>query len=100
MELVLRFDYGITVPWVTQRRGGNGIVAIAGPEMVVLRTDVPLRGEDMKTVGDFTVARRRAGAFVLTHGPSHLQLPLSPDPDDALYETEQYWAAVVEPARL
>ncbi len=91
LELVMRFDYGVTIPWVTQRRGGNGIIAIAGPEMVVLRTDVPLRGEDMKTVGNFTVGAGERVLFTLTHGPSHLKLPLSPDPDDALYDTEQYW---------
>ena len=91
MEFVLRFDYGLTVPWVTQRSGGNGIVAIAGPEMVVLRTEVPLRGEDMKTIAEFTVATGERVDFVMTHGPSHLKLPSSPDPDDALFDTERYW---------
>jgi GH15 family glucan-1,4-alpha-glucosidase len=91
LELVLRFDYGITVPWVTRRHGGNGIIAIAGPEMVVLRTNVKLRGEDMKTVGEFSVAEGERVLFTLTHGPSHLKLPISPDADDALYGTEQFW---------
>ena len=92
MEYVLRFDYGVSVPWVTQRRGGNGIVAIVGPEMVVLRTPVILRGEDMKTVGEFEVAEGERVHFIMTHGPSHLALPLSPDVDDALFATEAYWA--------
>src|SRR4051812_31562767 len=30
LELALRFDYGLSVPWVTKRRGGNGIVAGGG----------------------------------------------------------------------
>ena len=38
MELALRFDYGTAVPWVTQLPDGSGIVAIAGPDMAVLRT--------------------------------------------------------------
>lgn len=92
MEIVLRFDYGQAIPWVTQRRGGNGIVAIAGPEMIVLRTGIGLRGEDMKTVGEFTVTEGERVDFVLTHGPSHLKLPMSPDAEDALYATEQYWS--------
>jgi GH15 family glucan-1,4-alpha-glucosidase len=92
MELILRFDYGLTMPWVTRRHGGNGIVAIAGPEMVVLRTPIELRGEDMKTVGEFTVAEGERVNFVLTHGASHLKLPMSPDPDDALYDTQEYWS--------
>lgn len=45
MALSLRFDYGLSIPWVTRRRGGNGIVAIAGPDMVTLRTPVSLNGE-------------------------------------------------------
>ncbi len=91
-ELVVRFDYGCSVPWVTQRRGGNGVVAIAGPDMVVLRTPVPLGGEDLRTVGRFTVEEGERVPFVLSHGPSHLPMPISPDADDALFETEAYWA--------
>ncbi len=93
MELSLRFDYGASVPWVTRRRGGNGVVAVAGPEMVVLRTDVALRGEAMQTVADFTVAEGQSVSFVLTHSASHLPVPLSIDTDDALYRTEQFWTA-------
>ncbi len=92
MELLLRFDYGASVPWVTKRQGGNGIVAIAGPEMVVLRTSVPLRGEAMQTIAEFTVAEGSTVNFVLTHSASHLPRPLSLDADDALYRTEQFWA--------
>ena len=93
VEFVLRFDYGVTIPWVTQRPGGNGIVAIAGPEMVVLRTPVTLRGEGMRTVGDFVVDEGERVSFVLTHAPSHEKIPLSPHVEDALYATETYWQA-------
>ena len=47
LELVIRFDYGSVVPWV--RRIENGISAIAGPDMIRLRADVPLHSENMKT---------------------------------------------------
>ena len=93
MELALRFDYGASVPWVTKRHGGNGIVAVAGPEMVVLRTNVELHGEAMQTVADFTVSEGQSIGFVLTHSASHLPVPLSIDADDALYRTEQFWTA-------
>src|SRR5690606_27766805 len=53
-ELMIRFDYGSTVPWVSRLDGA--LRAIAGPDMVVLRTDVPHHGEGLSTVGDFTVA--------------------------------------------
>ncbi len=93
MELALRFDYGTSVPWVTKRPGGNGIVAVAGPQVVVLRTNVPLRGEHMQTVADFSVAEGERIHFVLTQGESHLPMPPSLDADDALYATEQHWFA-------
>ena len=93
MELALRFDYGNAVPWVTKRPGGNGVVAIAGPQVVVLRTNVPIRGESMKTVANFSVAAGERAYFVLTQGESHLPIPASVDVDDALYATELHWAA-------
>src|SRR5436190_16270103 len=53
-EFILRFDYGAVVPWV-ERLPEGGISAIGGPERVVLRTPVPLHGEDLKTLGEFDV---------------------------------------------
>ena len=71
IEMVLRFGYGAIVPWV--RKLGDGTLrAIAGPDMVVLRTPVHLRGENMTTVGEFVVAEGDRVPFVLSYGPSHL----------------------------
>jgi len=44
MELVLRFDYGEAVPWVTRMPDGKGIRAIAGPCLTVLCSPVRLEG--------------------------------------------------------
>src|SRR5262245_975088 len=49
-ELILRFSYVAIVPWVT-RIDDVTIRGIAGPDMVVLRSPVRLRGENFKTVG-------------------------------------------------
>ena len=68
MELVLRFDYGASVPWVTRLDEGHGLRAIAGPDMVVLRTRAELRGEELSTVAEFTVSEGEQVPFVLTHG--------------------------------
>ena len=68
-ELVVRFNYGATVPWVNRLDDGT-INAIAGPERLVLRTPAELYGEDLKTVGEFIVEAGRAVPFVLSHGPS------------------------------
>jgi GH15 family glucan-1,4-alpha-glucosidase len=50
MKLVVRFDYGVTVPWV--RTAGSQSIMIAGPHGLVLRTDVKTRGEDLSTVAE------------------------------------------------
>ena len=89
-ELVLRFDYGRTVPWVT-RLSKTTLRAIAGPEMVILYTPVPLRGVDLTTVGEFTIEAGQSIPFVLTHGPSHLEAPEPVDAARALQATERFW---------
>jgi GH15 family glucan-1,4-alpha-glucosidase len=46
MEFILRFNYGKSIPWVTQSKAGV-LRAIVGPSMVVLRTPAPIRGEGL-----------------------------------------------------
>jgi GH15 family glucan-1,4-alpha-glucosidase len=89
-ELILRFDFGSEVPWVT-RFPNHTLRAIAGPDMVVLRTHVALRGKDLTTIGEFTVAAGETVPFVLTYGPSHHALPAPIDPLAALADTEAFW---------
>lgn len=89
-ELVIRFDYGRTVPWVS--RVENGVKrATAGPNMLLLSTPVVLRGEDMKTIGEFEVSAGDKVPFVLTHAPSYAPIPQLPDAFKALTETEHFW---------
>jgi len=91
IELVIRFDYGSTVPWVT-RREDDMLRAIAGPQMLLLKTLVSLRGEGLKTIGEFTVDQGNRVPFVLTHTASHLPPPKTPDPFAALEDTERFWS--------
>src|SRR5215469_1249817 len=90
MELVLRFDYGRAVPWVTKI--DDGIRAIAGPNLAVMHASIPLRGEDLKTVADFTVGEDDRVWFTLTYGESHDPDPERIDPEQALEDTEQFWS--------
>jgi GH15 family glucan-1,4-alpha-glucosidase len=96
-ELVLRFGYGADVPWVTRLDGGI-LRAVAGPDMAVLRTSVPLRGENLKTISDFTVKAGDRVPFVLAYGPSHRPPPPPIDPERALKETEDFWTNWVDKA--
>ena len=88
-ELRLRFDYGRVLPWV--RRHGDQMIAVAGPDMVRLRTPVEVRGEDWSTVSEFTVSAGQRVPFVLTWGPSHLRLPALVDAEAALADTLSFW---------
>ena len=99
MELILRFGYGVTVPWVT-RLDEHTQRAIAGPDMTVLRTPVPIRGEDMTTVSDFTLREGESVPFVLTYGPSHLPAPDPIDPWEALQDTERFWTEWAATTRI
>ncbi|WP_144145369.1 glycoside hydrolase family 15 protein [Paraburkholderia sp. BCC1884] len=91
MELVLRFDYGFSIPWVDRLKHDSGIKAIAGPDNAVLRTPVELRGEDMKTVAEFTVSEGERVPFSLAYAPSHLRIPPARDPHTSLARTENHW---------
>jgi GH15 family glucan-1,4-alpha-glucosidase len=90
VELVIRFGFGAIVPWVTRLDDG-GLRAIAGPDMLVLHTPVALRGEGLKTVGEFVITAGHRLPFILAYAPSHLEPPVPPNPAAALAATEKFW---------
>ena len=89
-ELVLRFNYGASVPWVN-RLDDDTINAIAGPERLVLRTPASLYGEDLKTLGEFTVNAGQSIPFVLSYGSSFQNPPPLIDPFQSVEQTEAFW---------
>ncbi len=89
LDLTIRFDYGSVVPWVHKIE--NGILAIAGPDMIVLRTDVPLHSENMRTQAEFTVAEGQRVLFNLTWNPSNRPTPEPINIDAAFDKTEKWW---------
>ena len=89
MELVIRFDYGSTIPWVRKRHGG--LEAVAGPNALILHTPIPTHGEDLKTVAEFSVAKGERVPFVLTWYASHEPPPKEVNAENALRDTESYW---------
>jgi GH15 family glucan-1,4-alpha-glucosidase len=91
MELTIRFDYGSIVPWVRQIDGA--LHAVAGPDSVWLRTPVPVRGENLTTLANFTVAEGERAPFMLTWHASHRPAPRRIDPIRALGDTEAWWGA-------
>ncbi len=57
-EFTLRFDYGAIVPWIT-RKDADALVAIAGPDMIVFRSTVPIEPEGYRHQGKFYGRSRR-----------------------------------------
>ncbi|UPK37465.1 glycoside hydrolase family 15 protein [Bradyrhizobium sp. 186] len=90
MELVIRFGFGVDIPWVRRCKDGS-LLAIGGQDMTVLRTPVETRGEDLTTVAEFEVKAGETVPFVLTYGPSHIDPPEPIDPEIAFQETEKFW---------
>jgi GH15 family glucan-1,4-alpha-glucosidase len=89
-ELILRFGYGAIVPWVTRLEDG-ALRAIAGPDMMIMRTPVQLRGVDMTTVGEFTIHKDDTIPFILHYYRSYRPVHTPLDPAAALSDTERFW---------
>jgi GH15 family glucan-1,4-alpha-glucosidase len=89
-QLIIRFDYGTSVPWVKRAENGD-LLAISGPDMLVLRTPVELRGEDLTTVGDFTISAGQSIPFAMMYVASHLPAPDLADAQSALRQTQEFW---------
>jgi GH15 family glucan-1,4-alpha-glucosidase len=89
MDLTIRTDYGSIVPWV--RRTDRGICAMAGPDRLDCRADVPMRGEDLHTVADFTVVEGQTVSFTLSWSASHRRKSAGQDWRQSLAASEKWW---------
>ena len=90
LDLVLRPCYGISIPWV--RHIHDGIEAISGPDRFRLTSpSVQLRGEDLRTVSDFTVSAGERVPFVFDWSASHLERVPCIEPEEALARADQFW---------
>ncbi|HEY5335380.1 MAG TPA: glycoside hydrolase family 15 protein, partial [Mycobacteriales bacterium] len=89
LELRLRFDNGRTTPWV--RRMDHRLVAIAGPNMMVLDSPVEPHGRKNSTRAMFTVHEGDTLAFVLRWQPSNTDLEDPLDAEAQLERTLDLW---------
>jgi GH15 family glucan-1,4-alpha-glucosidase len=100
-ELVIRFDYGRIRPWVHRDRAGGAeaIIAVAGPDKVVLTGPRLPRATDGRHEDEFEVAAGDRLDFVLTWVPSHRPAPEPMDVDSRLQHTleeQRTWAVDCE----
>jgi GH15 family glucan-1,4-alpha-glucosidase len=91
LELVVRFDYGSIIPWVTDT--GDGVTLIAGEDALQLHSPVLVEGRDLKTVAGFSVSEGDRYSFSLTCFPALQEPPLPLDALAALRRTESWWQA-------
>ncbi len=92
LELVIRFDYGSIVPWVRTLADGT-LMAIAGPDTLVLHTPVRLHGEDLRTRGEFTIAAGQQLDFSLVWHAAYEGHPPPEEAGVALARTIAWWRA-------
>ena len=89
-ELVIRFDYGSTLPWL-RRLDDETLLAIGGPDALMLVTPVDLQPDGMSHRGQFVVRKGDRVPFVLTWFASHDRRPKRIDAEQALAQTETFW---------
>jgi GH15 family glucan-1,4-alpha-glucosidase len=89
LELIIRCDYGSIVPWVTRTKAG--IRAIAGPDTLLMNTDVDVHGENLTPVSTFTVTPGQAVPFTLSWHASHRSPPPPTDALETVRATERWW---------
>ncbi|WP_367599376.1 glycoside hydrolase family 15 protein [Pseudomonas fulva] len=92
MDLVMRFDYGRSVPWV-ERLDPLTLSAVAGPDRLILSSTVAPHARDHHTVARVRVGEGERQVFSLRHHPSHLPVPAEQDIDACLKATVDQWQA-------
>jgi len=90
MDLVLRFDYGRSVPWV-EKIDLLTLSAVAGPDRLILSSSVATHAWDHHTGVRFRVAAGERQVFSLRHQPSHLPVQPDCDLDEAFVHTLNEW---------
>ncbi|MEZ5194797.1 MAG: glycoside hydrolase family 15 protein [Nocardioides sp.] len=101
-EWVVRFGYGAVRPWVRrcERDGEEVIVAVAGPDQLVLSGDRLPVAVDSVHHDEFEVAEGDELTFATTWAPSWAALPPAVDHEAALrrnLEEQTAWAAHCHP---
>ena len=98
MRWVVRFAYGAAVPWVrriTDDEGNEGVLAVAGPDAVILRGDVlpepDRRGKDRAHHSYFTVKAGEKVDLSMSWFASHEPVPHRHSVEDGLRRTTAFW---------
>ncbi|HEX2857311.1 MAG TPA: glycoside hydrolase family 15 protein [Propionibacteriaceae bacterium] len=92
-ELVIRFDYGLTAPWIRQARTNDGnhvLLAVAGPNSLALYGP-RLQAGDRRHSGHFHIRAGQKLTWTLMWRPSYRPIMDAPDMDAELERTINHW---------
>jgi GH15 family glucan-1,4-alpha-glucosidase len=98
-EIVVRFEYGLIVPWVSRLPDGR-LQFVAGPDRLIMATSVELRGVDRRTIGEFAVSAGQEVSFTCTWRQSFRSDPEPLHAGETLANVEKFWndwAATAKP---
>ena len=73
------------------RKVGGAVAAVAGPEALELRSDVPLQDHDFQDTAEFTVGAGQRVGFVLTSHPLVGAPATRRRPGGSVQQTEAWW---------
>lgn len=91
-DVRIRFAYAEAIPWVRQMHeaGGPALLAVAGPDAVVLRGP-KLSPRDYSHAAEFTVSAGETVNMTLTWFHAHREAPVPLDVDQRQADTEKWW---------
>ncbi|MEW9856800.1 glycoside hydrolase family 15 protein [Novosphingobium sp. M1R2S20] len=89
-DLAVRFDFGQLHPLV-RTCSDHQVLAMAGPDGLVLHFDEPVTFEDRWFSSRFTVSEGDRRCFIMTWFPAHEPVPDRFDAEEALLKTEEFW---------
>lgn len=92
-EWIVRLGYGSTVPWLrhepdpSDHGGDEALVAVAGPDMLILRGPRLPKPQDDRHVDEFDISEGDVEHFSLVWSKSYEEMPRPIDVDKRLEET-------------
>jgi GH15 family glucan-1,4-alpha-glucosidase len=90
--LTVRFDYGISVPWVTRIADGR-IQFVAGPDRLLLQSSTKIENNGMRSEGDFAVKAGEEFDLSLGWSRSYQALPAKLDIGGIIEREDRGWRA-------
>jgi GH15 family glucan-1,4-alpha-glucosidase len=89
-DIVIRFDYGATVPWVSREDDGS-IRFVAGPDRVILNAPVTMHDHDLRSTAEFDVSEGDCLDFSLSWSLSYRPISTHPSVSDILKSNDERW---------